>query len=254
MKIGDIEYPSLKGKVSDAEWEARVNLAAIYRLIPIMGWYDTVMAPASARIPGEDAYLFNPKGFLFEEITASSLVKISIEGEKQTDTPFEISRPGWYPLRAVHEAAESAVYVLHTHDDWIAALSARKQKLFPSSQTAAFLIASGISYHLYDGVETMEERMPGLKESLGDNHILIMHNHGAVTAGVLPWHAVGRMESLAKACRIQVLASQNREDLFEIGEDIMVEIKEELRRGPAVDNPWPGLLRKLDRLDPSYKE
>lgn len=251
-KLGDVDYPSLEGKVSDGEWRARVDLAALYRLIPLMGWYDLVMAPASARVPGEPQhYLFNPVGFLFEEITASSLVKITVEGEILSETPFGISQEGWFPMRAVHEVREDADWVIHSHDDDSAALSARREGLLPISQGAAFILADGIAYHDYDGIETYAERMAGIRQSLGHAKTLLLRNHGAVTLGRTPWQALQRMTRLTKACRIQLLAGRD-EDLVRIPGDVLATFPDELKRvaGPG---PWAGLLRKLDRLDPSYR-
>lgn len=253
MKLGDIEYPTLKGKVSAEEWQARVELAAIYRLIPLFGWFDLAMPPSSAKVPGEPHYLFNPAGILFEEITASSLVKVKIDGELAAETPFDYLRSTWYPMQAAHEGREDANFVIHSHDDYAMALSARREKLLPISQTAGFVLAGGVAYHDYDGVETYPERIAGLKNSLGSGSMMILHNHGLLTIGRTAWQAFGRMNQLRKACRVQLLAGLGG-DLIHLGTDILTEMQEELRRGPAVSNPWPSLLRKLDRLDPSYKE
>lgn len=254
MKLGEMEYPSLKGKVSEGEWQARVELAAIFRLIPLMGWWDLSQAPASARVPGEpDHYLFNPLGFLFEEITASSLVKITIDGEYAADTPLQFSRAIWYPMQAVHAVRPDANWVIHCHEDYGQALSARRDLLLPVSQTAGFALADGVAYHDYEGVETYADQMESLQRSLGSSNRLILHNHGLLTVGQTAWQAFYRMASLRKACRVQLLAGMQG-DLRFIDPDVQPVFAEELRRGPAVDNPWPGLLRKLDRLDPAYKD
>jgi ribulose-5-phosphate 4-epimerase/fuculose-1-phosphate aldolase len=254
LKIGDVAYPSLKGKVSDAEWRTRVELAAIYRLIDYFGWFDLTMPGASAKIPGEPYYLFNPAGFMFDEITASSLVKLTLEGELAGDQPFEPVPRTWYPMRAVHQAREDANWVIHSHDMYGMALSARREKLLPISQSAGFVIAQGVSYHDYDGVEVYAERMAPLAESLGgSNGMLILHNHGLVTLGGTPWQAVARMYALRYACRVQLMAGRG-DDLIHLPEEVIEGFREELRRGSAVGNPWPGLLRKLDRMDPSYKD
>lgn len=254
MKIGDVEYPSLKGKVSDEEWGARVDLAAIYRLMAHMGWWDMSQAPAAARIPGSpDEFLINPMGFHFEEITASSLIRISIEGEILSETPFTVLRGAWYPLQAVFMARPDAGFVIHSHDIYGAALSARQDKLLPISQPANFALAEGVGYQIYDGVETYADKMPGLQAALGANNYLILHNHGMVTVGEFAVMAFGRMENLRNACKIQLLAGQGR-DLIEVAPEVRPAFVEELRRGVVVDNLWPALLRKLDRIDPGYKE
>lgn len=254
MKIGDKEYPSLKGKVSDAEWQTRVELAAIYRLIVQFGWFDLSMPGASAKIPGEPYYLFNPDGFLFEEITASSLVKLSLDGEEVPGQPFSLVPRTWYPMRAVHAVREDANFVIHSHDKYGMALSARREKLLPISQSGGFAIADGISYHDYDGVEVYPERMEPLQQSLGaKNCMVILHNHGIVTLGQTAWQAVSRMNRLRYACEVQVLAGKG-DDLIHIAPEIIDSIRTELRVGPAVGNPWPGLLRRLDRIDPSFRD
>ncbi|HEY2032187.1 MAG TPA: class II aldolase/adducin family protein [Rhizomicrobium sp.] len=252
MRLGDTEYPSLRGKVSDEEWRARVELAALYRLVPLMGWDDLSITHCSARVPGKPHYLFNPMGFLFEEITASSLIKITLEGEVLSETPFEITLGGWYPMKAVHAAREDANFVIHTHDTYGIALSARKEKLQPVSQGAGFVIADKIAYHDYDGVETYEDRIVGLQKSLGDANRLILHNHGLLTVGRTARQAFQRMHGLNKACLVQLLAGRS-EELIHLPESILAGFPAEITRAQG-NNPWPGMLRKLDRLDPSYKD
>lgn len=254
MKIGDLEYPSLKGKVSDEEWRARVDLAALYRLIPVMGWWDLSQAPASACVPGEpDHYLFNPLGFMFDEITASSLIKITLDGEYVDETPLKFHRRIWYPMQAVHAARPDAKFVLHSHDALFTALSARKDKLLPISQPAGFALAGGIAYHDYDGVETYEERMASLQTSLGQYGAMILHNHGLVVLGRSAYEVIGKTSNIRQACKVQLLAGHSA-DLRSIDENVLPAFAEELRAGVAVDNLWPALLRKLDRLDPSYQD
>lgn len=254
MKIGEVEYPSLKGKVSEAEWKTRVELAAIYRLIDHFGMFDLSMPGASAKIPGEPHYLFNPAGLLFDEITASSLVKVDIEGNRVCEHPFDLVPRTWFPMRAVHEVREDANWVIHSHDKYGAALSARREKLLPISQLAGFLIAAGISYHAYDGVEVYAEAMPPLRQSLGPiNTMLVLQNHGLVTLGRSPWQAFSSMYFLRYACETQILAGKG-DDLIHFSPHVMDLIRDEIRVGAAVGNPWPGLLRRLDRLDPSYRD
>jgi ribulose-5-phosphate 4-epimerase/fuculose-1-phosphate aldolase len=254
MQIGDIEYPSLRGRVPDAEWQTRVELAAIYRLIPYFGWFDLSMPGASAKIPDQPYYLFNPNGFLFEEITASSLVKVDMTGRVVEGQVFAPVPRTWYPMQAVHEAREDANWVIHSHDKYAMALSARRDKLLPISQTGGFAIADGVSYHDYDGVEVYPERMAPLAESLGPkNGMLILHNHGCVTLGKSAWQAVSRMYRLRYACEVQLLAGRGA-DLIHLSPEVIESFRTEIQLGTAVGNPWPGLLRKLDRMDPTYKD
>lgn len=254
MNIGSLEYPSLKGRVSDAEWQARVDLAALYRLIPLMGWWDLSQPPASASVPGEPGhFLFNPLGFLFEEITASSLVKITLDGELAAETPLGFSRRIWYPMQAVHAARPDARFVLHSHDDIFAALSARKDGLLPVSQPAGFALGGGVAYHDYDGIETYEARMASLQASLGDRNAMLLRNHGLVVLGGSAYEVMAVTANLRSACRIQLLAGQAA-DLRAIAPEVLPAFARELRSGVAVDNLWPALLRKLDRIDPSYRD
>lgn len=252
LRLGDIEYPSLAGKVSDAEWQTRVELAALHRLVDLYGWNDLQQAPLSARIPGEPHYLFNADGLLFSESTASALVKIDLDGNIVADTPFTILHPTWLPMKAVHALREDANFVIHSHDDHIAAISAREEGLLPISQTGAFIVAGGLAYHPYDGVETLEERIPSIQASLGHSRILMLRNHGAVVIGETAWGALGLLSALFKACHTQVLAGPG-EHLIHLGPDILAEMLQELIRGPAVSDNWAALLRKLDRIDPSYR-
>lgn len=251
MQLGDTHYPSLRGQVSDAEWQARVELAALYRLTVLMGWDTLSITHLSARVPGEPHYLFNPKGFLFEEITASSLVKITLEGEIVSETPFGIVDGGWFPMKAVHAARDDANYVIHLHERYGAAMSARRERLLPISQPACFALAAGVAYHDYDGVETYAERIPGLQASLGGAYQMILHNHGLLALGPTARSAFLIMNNLREACMIQVLAG--REGLIQIPKDVTRDFQQELRRAQGND-AWPGLMRKLDRLDPTYKD
>lgn len=252
LRFGDVEYPSLEGRVSEAEWEARVNLAALYRAVDHFGWNDLTQAPLSARIPGEDHYLFSPEGILFDEITASSLVKITLAGEPVDDSPFTHLKGAWYPNMAIHEAHPDANYVIHTHEDHIMALSARRERLLPISQSAGFGIAGGIAYHAYDGVETYIDRVAGLQQSLGRAYVMILENHGAMIVGPTAWTALFLLSALYKSCRVQLLAGPTA-NLISLGEDILEEMQAEIRKGPVLGNSWLSLLRRLDRIDPSYR-
>lgn len=252
LQLGEISYPSLEGKVSDGEWTTRVELAALFRAVEHMGFNDLTQAPLSARIPGEPHYLVQPLGILFDEITASSLVKIDLAGQIVAPTPFSHLEAGWIPLKAVHAAREDANFIIHSHDDYATALSARKERLLPISQGAGFALAGGIAYHAYDGVETYEERIPGLQASLADKHVLILENHGLVIVGYTAWHAIYIMSAVQKACRVQILAGRG-EDLIFLEPAIIESMAEEIRRGPALGDAWKSLMRRLDRIDPSFR-
>lgn len=253
LKMGNIEYPSLKGKVSDAEWQTRVELAALYRAVELGGWNDLTQAPISAKVPGEPYYLFNPSGILFDEITASSLVKITIDGDVVSESPFGIVRGTWYPMKAVHAVREDANFLVHNHGIYAAALSARKDLFLPVSQDAGYLLAMGVAYHPYDGVETEEHQIPALQVSLGTSNILFMHNHGVAILAPDPWFALYGLSSLQKACQVQVLAGRG-EDLIQMSEDVINLLRSDIMKGPSLGNLWQSMLRRLDRIDPSYKD
>ena len=248
-KIGDIEYPSLRDKVSAEEWKARVELAALCRLLPQMGWDDLSNQLVGSRT-GEH-FLFTPAGVLFEEMTASCLLKLNIEGEIVDNTPFSIVPNLWHPLRAVFEARPDAQTVIHTHDDYVSAVAASKHGLLPISQPAALALAAGVSYHFYEGAETYAERIPALQRDLGStNFSLILRNHGVVTLGPTIDAAFLIHHLVRKACRIQVMSGVNcGAEVYSIPDEIVAALPIELLRASAGDgsnNAWNGLLRKLE--------
>jgi ribulose-5-phosphate 4-epimerase/fuculose-1-phosphate aldolase len=254
VKIGDIEYSSLKGKVSQAEWTTRVELAAIFRMHHMSGWSDLLQAAASARIPGENHYLFVPAGCVWDEITASSLVKVTLDGEVVSDTPFNIIRDFWFPMEAVHAARpDDANFLIHTHNAYAIALSARKEGLLPLSQAAAVVLASKVVFHEYEGVETYEAAMPGLQRALGDANSILLRNHGALVLGRTAFEAFLRMDQLLEACRVQVLAGR-ASDLVQMSPEVLATFPYEMKRSEQYPGQWLGLLRRLDRIDQSYRE
>ncbi|SDP77563.1 Ribulose-5-phosphate 4-epimerase/Fuculose-1-phosphate aldolase [Ralstonia sp. 25mfcol4.1] len=255
LKIGDVSYPSLEGKVSEEEWDIRVQTAALYRLVPLMGWDDLSMQLVSARVG--DHYLFGPAGPLYEEVTASSLVKINLEGDVISDTPFGIVKSTWHPMRAVHEARKDANFVIHTHDDIIAAVACNSAGLLPISQSAAFAIADGLGYHDYEGAETYAEKIPSLQRSLGPtNNAVLLRNHGLLTLGPIARAAFMRHYNIRKACHIQMMAGgATYGSLVHLSQEMLDSFKFELARlgqGEGTTDPWDGLLRKLAKIDPSF--
>jgi ribulose-5-phosphate 4-epimerase/fuculose-1-phosphate aldolase len=254
MKIGDIEYPSLKGKVSQAEWNARVELAAIFRLHHMSGLSDLLQAGASARIPGEEQhYLFSPGGCVWDEITASCLVKITLDGKIVSDTPFKIIRDFWYPMQAVHTARKDANFLIHTHNSYAVAMSARKDPLVYLSQASAVVLSGKVAYYDYEGVETHEAAMPALARAVGDATAVVLRNHGALVIGTSAFDAYLMMDQLVEACRVQLLAGQSR-DLVQIKPEVVATFPSELERAANYPTQWLGLLRRLDRIEPSYRD
>lgn len=245
----------VRRRVSAEEWRLRVDLAAAYRLIALYRWDDLVFTHISARVPGpEHHFLINPYGALFEEITASSLVKIDLHGKAVMDTPFAVNPAGFVIHSAIHAAREDAQCVLHTHTAAGIAVSAQKNGLLPISQQSIFPLSS-IAYHDYEGVALKDDEKPRLVRDLGDRTYLILRNHGLLTVGATIPDAFLSMYTLQRACEIQIAAQGNGAELIPVPQSIVdsaVEVRSSATRGLGGQLVWPGLLRKLDRIDPGY--
>ena len=247
---------SVKENVSAEEWQTRVELAAVYRLVALYGWDDLVFTHVSARVPNtENEFLINPYGFLFDEITASSLVKIDLEGNKLLDSPYPINPAGFTIHGAIHSARHDVACVLHIHSLYGVAVSTQAEGLLPISQQS-ILPLSNLSYHNYEGVALNEEEKPRLVADLGTNNFLILRNHGLLTCGRSAAEAFLFMYILESACRIQILAQSDGKDLIPVPAPIIAGAKaqvEAVTRGMGADLVFPALLRKLDKIDDSYK-
>jgi ribulose-5-phosphate 4-epimerase/fuculose-1-phosphate aldolase len=247
----------VRQQVSAAEWDVRVNLAAAYRLIALYGWDDLVFTHVSVRVPGsEHHFLINPYGMLFEEITASSLVKIGLDGRKILDSPHDINPAGFTIHSCIHAAREDVACVMHIHSLNGVAVAAQKQGLLPISQQSLFVLAS-LAYHDYEGVALNAAEQPRLVADLGDRSFLMLRNHGLLTAGSSPADAFLFMYLFESACAIQVRAQSGGQELIRIPELILGGIRaaaSQVMRGLGGSLVWPGLLRKLDRSNPGYRE
>ena len=248
---------SIREQVSEREWQARVDLAAAYRLVALYGWDDLIFTHISARVPSADHhFLLNPYGMMFEEITASSLVKIDLNGNKVMDSPYFINPAGFTIHSAVHAAREDALCVMHLHTDYGIAVSAQKNGLLPLSQQSMVALAS-LAYHDYEGLALDEDEKSRLVTDLGDKHYLILRNHGLLTIGRSAAEAFLAMFLLERACKIQILAQSGGGELVEIPAPIVKRVDSQLKAvtvGQGAELTWPGLLRKLDRLDPSFRD
>jgi len=248
---------TIRDQVSEAEWQARVDLAAAYRLVAFYGWDDLIFTHISARIPGpEHHFLLNPYGMMFEEVTASSLVKIDLDGRKVSDSPYFINPAGFTIHSAVHAAREDALCVMHLHTDYGIAVSAQENGLLPISQQAMFPLAS-LAYHNYEGLALNEAEKPRLVADLGDKNYMILRNHGLLTVGKSAAEAFLSMYILERACRIQILAQSGDGDLHCVPNDIIDLTAKQMSAvtvGQGADLTWPGLLRKLDRIDSSFRD
>ena len=248
---------TVRSQVSEAEWQVRTDLAACYRAIAMYGWDDLIFTHVSARVPGsENHFLINAYGLMFEEITASSLVKVDLAGEKVLESECNVNPAGFVIHSAVHEARADAGCVLHTHTRAGVAVSAQAEGLLPISQTSLFPYAT-LAYHSYEGVALNEAEKPRLVADLGDNNALILRNHGLLTTGATIADAFLLMYVLETACQIQVMAQSSGGELIQVPAPIIQGIQAQaaqVTRGLGGSLIWPGLLRKLDRRDPSFRE
>ena len=248
---------SLKNDVSPAEWEARVNLAAAYRLTALFGWDDLVFTHISARVPGpEHHFLINPYGMMFDEITASSLVKIDLDGRNVSDSPYDVNPAGFTIHSAVHAAREDALCVMHTHSVNGVAVSAQEAGLLPLSQQSLGVLAS-LGYHDYEGVALVEDEKPRLVRDLGQKKFLMLRNHGLLTVGRSVADAFIAMYMFETTCMIQLRAQTGGRELLRIDDAILAGAPAqfaEVTKGAGGELAWPALLRKLDRIDSGYRE
>lgn len=248
--------------INPQEWEARVSLAACYRLVAMLGMDDLIYNHISMRVPGrDDQFLLNPYGLLFEEITASSLVRIDLEGCKVTPSPYEVNVAGFVIHGAIHRGRHDAVCVLHTHSDASIAVSAQKDGLLPLSQFAMRFYQRQ-AFHDYEGVAIDLDEQTRLIDHFGQQPVMLLRNHGVITTGRTPGEAFMLLYYFERAARIQLdmqaavaggagpiitpsheVCEKAARQFWEQKGDILI----------AGEREWPCFLRKLDRADPSYR-
>ncbi len=248
----------VRGAVSAEEWAVRVDLAAAYRLVALYGWDDLIFTHLSARVPGpEHHFLINPYDMMFEEITASSLVKIDVEGQPVIPTAHPVNPAGFTIHSALHMNCEDAHAVMHLHTPAGQAVSAMADGLLPHTQTA-MIAGSDIAYHDYEGIATDLEERDRLVADMGDKHVMILRNHGTLAIGKTVGECFLRLYFLERACDAQVkMLSAGRDGLNNPPQGTPEKVKAQtpaagigmLANGLA----WPALLRKLDRIDPSFR-
>ena len=249
---------SVRDAVSKEEWDLRVNLAAAYRLVAMFGWDDLIFTHLSARVPGPDHhFLINPYNLMFEEITASSLVKIDVDGNQVVKTPYVTNAAGFVIHSAIHMAREDAVAVLHLHTPYGQAVSAMSEGLLLYSQTA-MIAGHDLAFHDYEGIATDLGERERLARDLGSKNSMLLRNHGTLTVGESIAVAFVRMYFLERACEAQVHMLSATMANLQAPPAGMPERVEEQCAGPGSGRLsdmliWPALLRKLDRTDPSYK-
>lgn len=253
----DFENISVRDQVSAEEWKCRVDLAALYRLVAHYGWDDLIFTHISIRVPGpEHHFLINPFGLMFDEITASSLVKIDLEGNKVMSSDFRINAAGFTIHGGIHMSAPEHNCVIHTHSDDGVAVSCQKEGLLPISQHSMQVVPD-LAYHDYEGIALDHDERPRLIEDLGDRHCLILRNHGLLTVGKTAADAFMRHFNLERSCTMQIKAQAGGELIIP-----SAEVQELVGRQGGQTKPdmkteeliWAPLLRMLDKLDSSYAE
>ena len=257
---GVLNIPSMQGRCSEAEWQARIDLAACYRLVDHYGMSDMMANHISSRVPGEEgAFLINAYGMMYEEITASSLLKVDIAGNILSkpdfgDLNYGVNRAGYVIHSAVHEARPELACVIHTHSWASMAISSLECGLLPLTQTAMRFLK--ISYHDYQGVVLNTEEQVSLLADLGNAEALILRNHGALTVGRTVGEAFNWMHRLELSCRAQIGAMSCNSPLRNVAPAVLEDTWNNYQPGtrrPYGVMEWPALLRKLDRMDPSYR-
>lgn len=255
MSTDELSIPSLRHRVSAEEWQTRVDLAACYRLVAHFGWSDLVFTHITARVPGvRDRFLINPYGLMFDEVTASSLVRVGVAGEKLDDSPFPVNPAGFVIHSAVHSARHDAQCVLHVHSLNGVAVSTQRDGVLPISQQSMFVLSS-LAYHDYEGVALNDEEKPRLVADLGNKTFFMLRNHGLLTVGPSIADAFLAMYVFEAACSIQIRAQAGGGNLLSIPVQLIAGAQaqsETATRSLGGKLAWPGLLRMLDRLDPSY--
>jgi ribulose-5-phosphate 4-epimerase/fuculose-1-phosphate aldolase len=247
---------NLKKTVTEAEWLARVDLAAFHRLVASYGWDDLLLAHLSCRVPGEDAYLINPFGLLFEEITASSLLKVDYHGCKLHDSEYEISPEANVIHGAILTARPEVNCVAHLHTIEGTAIASRVEGLRNISQQS-MIVAGSLAYHDYEGVVLDPDEAPRLQADLGDARHMILRNHGLLTVGATVSAAFQALYNLQRSCEIQVAAESGDAPLIHISEKIMANtmalFAQMSTEPPARDLLWEALLRRLVRNSPEFR-
>lgn len=248
---------SIRDEVSEGEWAARVDLAAFYRLVAGYGWDDLLLAHLSCRVPGEDAYLINPFGLLFEEITASSLLKVDFQGGKLLESDYDISPEANVIHGAILAARSDVNSVAHVHTIEGTAIASRVEGLRNISQQS-MIVAGSLAYHDYEGVVLDPAEAPRLQADLADARHLILRNHGLLTVGATVSLAFQALYNLQRSCEIQIAAESGDAPLIHISDKIMartVELFAAMGSSPPErDLLWEALLRRLDREEPDFRD
>jgi ribulose-5-phosphate 4-epimerase/fuculose-1-phosphate aldolase len=253
--LQDVQIPSLEGKVSEEEWKLRVDLAAAYRLIAHYGWDDLIFTHMSVRVPGpEHHFLLNPYNLMFEEVTASSLIKVDLQGNPVDPTPFITNPAGFTIHSAVHMSREDANAVIHLHTPHGQAVAAHAEGLLPLTQTA-MLVRGDLAFHDYEGVATDHDERERIVADLGTRNAMLLRNHGTLAVGSTVGEAFIRIYFLERACQAQIFALSAGEAVNNPPQGTPEIAAEQGMAGlklAAQFLAWPALLRKAYRLDPNF--
>lgn len=245
---------SVRDQVSEEEWKVRVDLAAAYRLVAYYGWDDLIFTHLTMRVPGpEHHFLINPYGMMFEEVTASSLVKIDLDGKKVMPNDYDVNPAGFTIHSAIHAARDDAHAVLHVHTAEGVAVSAQKRGLLPISQNAMTQWGD-IAYHDYEGLALDAGEKERLVADLGSCNLFILRNHGLLTTGRSVGAAFTRLFFLQRACEIQIMAQAGGADLIEQPEAMGQRVYQQANHGMGngLGLGWAALMRKARRIDPGF--
>ena len=254
---GFLSIDSVKNDVSTEEWHIRQELAACYRAVAHFGWDDLIYTHITAKVPTDDgshAFLINPLGLMFDEITASSLIKIDTDGNKLMDSPFPVNAAGFTIHSAVHQASDAAGCVIHLHTPYGIAVSNLEEGLIPTCQSAIFPWAQ-IAYHDYEGLAVRDDEKERLVKSLGDKNVLMLKNHGTMTVGKNIGEAFQSMYFLEFACKVQILTMSAGAKVHSMAPEAIENTIRDVMKPTAGDPSammWAAMMRKMERLDPSF--
>lgn len=256
MAALEARAPTMQDKYAPEEWQQRVDLAATYRLVAHYGWDDLIFTHISARVPGpEHHFLINPYGMMFEEITASSLVKVDLDGQKISDSPYMVNPAGFTIHSAIHANRDDANCVIHLHSTDGVAVSSQEQGLLAIDQHAMSIVAD-LAYHDYEGIALDLDERERLVHDIGQHNLMLLRNHGTLTCGRTCADAFLRMYYLERSCSMQVRALAGGAKVNATNQGVPEKVAGQIEQGfdgPIGQLAWPALLRLLDRKDPGYK-
>jgi len=246
----------VREQVTEEEWQARVNLAALYRLVHMHGWDDLFFTHISMRVPGpEEHFLLNPFGLLYEDVTASNLVKVDGEGNVLPPSKYGINPAGFTIHSAIHAARPDVTVALHLHSDAGVAVSAQKEGLLPISQLA-MNVMSDVAYHDYEGLALVEDEKARLVADIGENNLMILRNHGTLSVGAHPFQAYLRIYLLERACKVQTMAQGSGAELIQWDKAMQDKVYKQGEEGILneffLEIAWAALLDRVRRQSPGF--